>query len=359
MSENPYRPVQAGERIKGIPAGLYNSIIDLVKANAASGGGGVSGTAGIVRPTVRVKNDSGADVPAGGVLGIGGVAVLPSENQSVFVGDTPLSGVLPVASEHGGRFVVVPGGVNDGEIASGIVVGIAAVKLNISTDTLIRFADVSGGQSGYLVPSSSGVSVLWREAGTGTKWAVVRLGGGSDSSVLVKITGTASGGGKYLGRILTGAPTTEEADNLAMPEGMTVPDADNAVIVNLAENGASTHTLATNSFHLGNVVGSVDHSETPYALVVVGATPNQLFRVKVSQTGGSAGSSSAYCSFTYTVKTLGDVTLAMGAAPEASPARIVKMACTAATVGSAYFDDAGALKLFYVQEVGSSQENCT
>ncbi len=73
--------------------------------------------------------------------------------------------------------------------------------------------------------------------------------------VLVKITSSASGGGKYNGRILDGLNTAAATGNLAMPEGMTVPTADDCLILNLSENAASTHTIADNSWSPGLLVG--------------------------------------------------------------------------------------------------------
>jgi hypothetical protein len=82
---------------------------------------------------------------------------------------------------------------------------------------------------------------------------VASSGGGG--AVVVRITGNASGGGKYNGRILTGTSTAVAAGTLAMPAGMTVPGADNALILNLYEDGKITHDLVANTFHIGVPAG--------------------------------------------------------------------------------------------------------
>ena len=73
--------------------------------------------------------------------------------------------------------------------------------------------------------------------------------------VVVKITGAANGGGKYVGRILGGLSNATAAANLAMPEGMQTPAADNALILNAEEDGVSGHRLAIPSYAVGQIVG--------------------------------------------------------------------------------------------------------
>lgn len=76
------------------------------------------------------------------------------------------------------------------------------------------------------------------------------------TAVVVKILSNAAGGGKYNGRILTGDSTAVAAGTLNMPEGMTVPGADDALILNLMENGTVTHDLAVSGFHFGTTAGT-------------------------------------------------------------------------------------------------------
>ena len=82
-----------------------------------------------------------------------------------------------------------------------------------------------------------------------------------------------------------------------------------------------------------------------------------VFPVTVSQTGGTAGTSSAYCSFTYSVLDLTGITIGTAIAPLSSAARIIKCACTAGTHGTAHYNTAGALILDSVDET-EQQTNC-
>jgi hypothetical protein len=83
------------------------------------------------------------------------------------------------------------------------------------------------------------------------------------------------------------------------------------------------------------------------------------FPVKLTQTGGSAGTSSAQCSFTYTVKDLTGVqTLGTSIGITGNGNRIANMTMTAGTYGMAYYQLDGTLTLLFADEK-ASQTNCT
>jgi hypothetical protein len=71
--------------------------------------------------------------------------------------------------------------------------------------------------------------------------------------VVVQITGTAGGGGKYSGQILGGNSGAGTSGNLAMPEGLS--GAGPALILNEEEDGLSGHRLAVPCYAIGEIVG--------------------------------------------------------------------------------------------------------
>lgn len=89
------------------------------------------------------------------------------------------------------------------------------------------------------------------------------------SAVVVKITASAAGGGAYTGRVLTGRSTATGLATLVMPEGMTIPSADDALILNLAENGKSTHDLSAGRFAPGVVIGTTSDGRKIVAIDAV------------------------------------------------------------------------------------------
>lgn len=85
----------------------------------------------------------------------------------------------------------------------------------------------------------------------------------------------------------------------------------------------------------------------------------KLIPVALTQTGGSAGTSGAQCSFTYTVKDIYSVeTLGTAIGLTGNGARVANMAMTAATYGLAYRDRDGTIKLIWADEK-AQQTNCT
>jgi hypothetical protein len=94
----------------------------------------------------------------------------------------------------------------------------------------------------------------------------------------------------------------------------------------------------------------------------VTATPVQngnLFAVRLTQTGGSAGTSSAQCSFTYTVKDITNTnTLGTSIGLTGNGTRVVNAAMTAGTYGMAYWHTDGTIRLLLADEK-ITQTNCT
>ena len=61
-------------------------------------------------------------------------------------------------------------------IARAVAVGMTAVKLNIVSST-DQYADIEVGTTANLKSGSTGAAkIVWKESGTGLKWAIVRLG---------------------------------------------------------------------------------------------------------------------------------------------------------------------------------------
>jgi len=131
----------------------------------------------------------------------------------------------------------------------------------------------------------------------------------------VKITGAASGGGKYVGRIIGGRSTAVTSGNLAMPEGMTEPPSDQTcLILNAWEDGSGVHLLRNGTCHVGRIVGM---TEGGLPIVAIDREPDTIaFKVKVTRDGGQAGDINQTCSFTYAVTNERDEVLSTGLTPD-------------------------------------------
>ena len=116
-------------------------------------------------------------------------------------------------------------------------------------------------------------------------------------------------------------------------------------------------TTGANTTALGGIYPAGNVSITQFLSTNLSlAAP--VFPVAVTSTSGSAGSSTAYCSFEYGVKDLTGLPMFTGGvAPVFTPARIVKCACVAGTHGLAFYDTSGVFNLIYVDET-EQQTNC-
>jgi hypothetical protein len=125
-----------------------------------------------------------------------------------------------------------------------------------------RYCDDNTHTSAYLEPAADEF-FLWQVYDiAGACYRFVKLKGGADNTVVVKVTGNAAGGGKYLGRILTGDSTAAAAGNLSMPEGLTVPGADDALVLSVLEDGSADHEIGANTYWMGYKGGTSGDGKT-------------------------------------------------------------------------------------------------
>jgi hypothetical protein len=174
------RHAQPGQA--AIPAADYNAMIDMARNHYA--GLGQSGPTPQHLPAeqVWVRNDSGEDVPRFGVLGIQGLVFDPAEAPNQFADEVVLVGVEPTLSDHDGRFAVTVEPIPSGRLGRAKIDGTVQVKIDkqAEDDTTAGVAD---GHTTQLAGGGTGAQVLWAEAGTGTKWAVVRFGSPAGSAI--------------------------------------------------------------------------------------------------------------------------------------------------------------------------------
>ena len=241
------KKVKPGDPL-AIPAATFNTFVDaaqdfrnrqhrqerpLPPASAGSG-------------TIRVKNASGADRDRFAVLGIDVPVFTPTDNLEGFKNEPVLAGVVPTTANHLGRFVVLAEPLAAGAIGRAVLTGLTPVKVYID-DVAHRAADVDNSNATRLRSSTSGTaSILWAEAGTGERWALVRLGGAGGGAaatlLVVRLTkdGGAAGGSSST---CTYTYTVKTLDNATTLGTLKTPAA--ARLVNCAylyagEGGSST-----------------------------------------------------------------------------------------------------------------------
>jgi hypothetical protein len=130
---------------------------------------------------VRVKNTSGTDVGRFGVLGIAGILFDPATALPAFVSRTVFTGQTPTEAHQTGRFLICAEPIKNGAIGRAWADGIVTVRVEV-LDVSHQYATVKPDDTTQLVSVDQGLcSILYKEAGTGTKWAVVRYGSTGNS----------------------------------------------------------------------------------------------------------------------------------------------------------------------------------
>jgi len=166
--------VKGGDRLE-IRAPVWNKMLDAARGHQAR----QHSTGSTPGPDFRgvpvlIKNNSGYDRSQYDILGISGVVFAATDDG--FKQRIVLTGVTPATGSHEGKFAVLAEPINDGEIGPAILDGTTICQVNI-TDATHKYADIANGDAAKLVSAKSGpVQIIWIESGTGTKWAVVRIG---------------------------------------------------------------------------------------------------------------------------------------------------------------------------------------
>ncbi len=181
MNGDALKKVRSGEPL-AIPARAYNAFVDAALAHreAASSLRSRAPHGRASRPdhaaTILVRNDSGADIPRFGILGLDSPVIGPDDNLASFQNQPAFSGSTPAAGTHEGRFAVVQQPLASGAIGPAVVDGLSVARINVA-DASHTYADVADGDATQLLSSAAGSArILWIASGTGTQWALVSLG---------------------------------------------------------------------------------------------------------------------------------------------------------------------------------------
>jgi len=165
---------------------------------------------------VSVKNTTANDLSKFDVLGVSGVEITPATSLSKFKRRVALTGTTPAVPDHRGKFVVLLDDLPAGAVGRAIASGLCHVQISVSAgEEALERADVDDGQVGHLVPRPDGsAQILWRETGTGTRWAIVRLGPDRRRGFWARLTAESSNLGDYSWIMLEDDASTEVTPNV-------------------------------------------------------------------------------------------------------------------------------------------------
>ena len=161
-----------------IPARTWNALMDDARRSTLPSdmfGSGSLGGADL-GPVIWIKNTSGGNLDRFSVVGIDGIVIDPADNLAEFKRVLALQGTTPAAGRHDEKFAVLAEPVIDGRLGRAWVTGVCVVQVNM-TAAAHGCATITDADATMLTSAPTGPArILYVESGTGTKWAVVRLG---------------------------------------------------------------------------------------------------------------------------------------------------------------------------------------
>jgi len=260
------KKVKSGDPLV-IPAPTYNAFVDAAVDHKGrqQASGQAERQAFRQSGIVLVKNASGADRQRFDVLGIDAPVITPTDNEDAFKNKVVLSGTTPSESDHLGRFVVLLEPLADGKVGMACAAGVCAVHVDVQHENH-RFADVKDGEAASLESRESGAAtILWKESGTGLKWAVVHVAG-AVPPMMFPVLVTKDGGNA--GDIITNCSFTYTVKDLAGFELKTAlaPECGRLPMTEYSEPSAESPGVAyrdaSGTLHLYHVAGEVPVTKT-------------------------------------------------------------------------------------------------
>jgi hypothetical protein len=173
-----FRKVRSGSPLR-IPAAAYNAFVDaavdLRRRERTTNAGPAHEPA--QRGIVLVRNDSDDDIEPYHALAITGVLVQPdSEDQErTFYSRTPLTAEVATEESPSLSFVLALQPIKPGDLGRCVLTGVTPARVFITneTDTTCELAPE---ETVLASTPMGGIPILWKEEGTGEKWAVIEMG---------------------------------------------------------------------------------------------------------------------------------------------------------------------------------------
>jgi len=170
-------------------AATWNEFIDAARAvKDHRSQRGENALNALIQPhnTCLVKYDAstGSTLAAFSTLSYGTPLIDPSAAASdrLLASKRPaIAGVTPSAATANRPFLITMEPIQGGSLGRAVASGLAVVQVSVSSASHWRAKPSAGVTANLVSAASGGVPILWKESGTGTKWAMVLLDFGDDS----------------------------------------------------------------------------------------------------------------------------------------------------------------------------------
>lgn len=170
--------VTPGDTLEGISASAWNSFVDAAQFVREERNRRNGQALGFTRANgiLRVKNSSGGDLNRFSICAPSGIMVSQTDNANEFYEDPVLTVTTPAAADTLRSWCVLQEPIKSGLVGRAMFIGLTVCQIDV-VDSGDDFADVIASDSAKLQSGPFGsASIMYKESGTGTKWALVCIG---------------------------------------------------------------------------------------------------------------------------------------------------------------------------------------
>lgn len=257
------------------PARLYCDLLDLVANDKRGQGAIVSGAIArdFANTIIQIKNGTGSNLPRFSVLGFNGTVITVSGSVDSFKDGICLIGRTPSLPADSAKWAITLEPIADGNIGYAVIAGVCLVQVNV-IDANDQYADAIDSDNSKLKSSASGgAQILYKESGTGTKWAVVRFPFTPISSLDVKLTAHTQDGTNKRWKydwVEVEKTSTGYGGWTNVSGGRSGSGSDFDYAYNSIENGNGASGLYGNGVNSTHLTGSLDIQPAPANTIVRG-----------------------------------------------------------------------------------------
>jgi len=226
---NDLRKVRPGDPLR-IPARAYNAFVDAAQQTRRINA--VARAEPAIPPIhehlVRVRNDSGQGLPRFGALGIAGPIIAPGSegNDNEFKQRAALIGApITTTDEYIGRFVIAREPIANGRIGLAVIRGVTPALINIVSEEHTHadtYPDDQHLRSGF----TGSARIVWKEDGTGLKFAVIEIGPRDRDRFPARLTGATLIDGRKFGWLYDWQEVRLNADPVSVAFGQYITPLD-------------------------------------------------------------------------------------------------------------------------------------
>lgn len=162
---------------------------------------------------VSVKNTTGATRSRFEIVKLGDSLRDPTSDAKIVNRGITLKAELP---DDDAPFAVLAGPAAVGKHTTAVVVGLTWVQVNVTDEAHTKAASVEN-DAVKLLSGTDGVPIIWKPAGTGVKWCVIRLGVDPVAGIVLGTTTaawTGTGGSIDVTAIWQGADDVSVSDEI-------------------------------------------------------------------------------------------------------------------------------------------------